>query len=643
MLTNKEIRAFPMPKISQETRALALQNAEHNVFVITCGRIKSNVVINVFSKDENGDVSLFYRYFVKRYDALLYNVRKNKITNGYLSNAFGYYGTVVSTQKQAEKLKKYINPESTSDSAGNVIESYDKKRSVMRSRLRKAEECSEIDGIMHKVRKVPKSFEKTIKKTMSYSKYIFYDRRNDFGKCSCCGSEIRLSELPKFRDKESGKCPKCGEKIRFKSELKRQRYNTYDEKMAVLVQKYARHVLIIRYFHIIYDYNVSQVPKVSVKEVVRTLIDYDKHKICDYEWYYYNGELRWCLPQCNMFNPDGFHHSFLNGSLHKAGLAKELRAADVNKYLQGWAQVNQFMKADSAEFCYMHIRYPEHLALNPILEPITKCGFYNLTSDYMNKQYIKSKFNKDEKSILKILSLKNRTQLREALALNINSDQLHIIQSYNQTTDINRPVSDILRIAEEYDGREESAFVLSDSRLRKLSKYLDSICHKKSERNNFIADYFDYLHNCESLNYIMTSDIVLYPKNFKRAHDKAAVDVKSKNLEEECKKIAKLLPDMHDKYDFSNDDFLIKAPDSGRDIIYEGQSLEHCVSSYVPRVAEGSTVILFIRRKNEPDKPYVTVEVRNDKVVQVRGFSNQKPESDVTNFMEQFKREKCIA
>ena len=81
MLTNKEIRALPMPRITHETKMLALQNADHNVFVVTSGKIKSNIVINVFSKNEDGRVSLFYRYFIKKHDARLYNIRTNKITD----------------------------------------------------------------------------------------------------------------------------------------------------------------------------------------------------------------------------------------------------------------------------------------------------------------------------------------------------------------------------------------------------------------------------------------------------------------------------------------------------------------------------------------------------------------------------------
>ncbi len=645
MLTNKEIRALPLPRITHEVKMLALQNSDRNVFVVTSGKVKSNIVINVFSKDLDGSVALLYRYFINQHNARLYKVQSNKITDGYLSNIFQYGDTITAPEKEAGKLKRYISPDRESYSVHNMIESYDSWRAEIRCQLRKDKKCAEIDNIMHRVRKVPKSFENTVRKTMSHSQYIFYDRKNNLGTCSCCGSEMKLSELPKFKDKETGKCPRCGEKIRYRSEVKRQRYNTYDEGMAVLVQKHAYHVLIARYFQIKYDYNNSQIPKVTVQEVIRTIIDYDKHSVHDYEWYYYNRAMRWCLPQSSMFHPNGFHHFFLKGRLHKAGLAKELRTAGMNTYLQGWEQINQFMKTDSAKYCYMHIQYPEHLAVNPILEPITKYGFYNLVSNYMDgsRHSLTYQLDKDEKSIIKILRMKNRVQLREARDLNINSKELDIVQMYNRTTDINRSVSEILRIGEEYSGREECAFVLPDSRLRKLSKYLDRQISKNSKRNNLIADYFDYLRNCETLNYDMTSDFVLYPKNFKKAHDKSVVDVQSKQLEKEYNMIAELLPSMHDKYDFSNDDLLIKAPDSGQDIISEGQALHHCVGTYVSRVAKGNTVILFIRRKKAPDKPYVTVEVKNDKIVQVRGFSNKTPESDVSDFVEQFKRAKHIA
>lgn len=110
----------------------------------------------------------------------------------------------------------------------------------------------------------------------------------------------------------------------------------------------------------------------------------------------------------------------------------------------------------------MRVKYLEYLAATPVLEQITKCGFYNLVSDYMSgKKYsMISLLNEKETSIIKILGLKNRVQLREARSLNINSKELDSIQTYNKTTDVNRSVSDILRLARDYEGREERVFAL---------------------------------------------------------------------------------------------------------------------------------------------------------------------------------------
>lgn len=644
MLTNKEIRALPMPKINSGTRTLALQNTKDDVFVITCGKIKSSVVINAFSKDGDGGVTLLYRYFIKQHNALLYNVKTNKITKGYLSNSL-WHGTMASTGKEAAKLKRYISPDSDKSAVGDIICTYDSWRSVKRSQIRRKQKTDETDRIMHKVRKAPKSFETTIRNTMAYSKYIFFNRNDNRGTCSCCGNTMELPELPKFRDKDYGKCPRCREKIRFRSETRRRLYRMCDTGMAVLIQKYDYHVLIARYFHIAYDYTSSPVPEITVQEVTRTLIDYDRHSVRDYEWYYYDGALRWCVPQISMYNPSGLHHPFLKGSLHKAGLQKELRAAGVDKYLEGREKIEECLRRDSADSCYLHVKYLECLAVHPVLEQMTKRGLYNLVSDYSQNKinYMNRQVDKNARSIVRILNLKNRTQLREAIALNINSDEMDIIQQYNNATDTDRPIRDIFKIADEYGIRKEDAFALSDSRLRKLTKYLDSLNYKESERDNLIIDYFDYLRNCESLNYAMTSETVLYPKDFKKAHDEAMVNIKSRKLEKECEVINRLLPDMHNKYDFSSDTLMIKAPDSGRDIIYEGQILHHCVSSYIPRVAKGETVILFIRKKKAPDKPYVTVEVKSDKIMQVRGFDNGRPEPDVSEFVEQFKLAKHIA
>ena len=44
------------------------------------------------------------------------------------------------------------------------------------------------------------------------------------------------------------------------------------------------------------------------------------------------------------------------------------------------------------------------------------------------------------------------------------------------------------------------------------------------------------------------------------------------------------------------------------ELIDEGNALNHCVGSYVDSYANGRTDILFLRRAEEPDKPWRTIE-----------------------------------
>lgn len=64
-------------------------------------------------------------------------------------------------------------------------------------------------------------------------------------------------------------------------------------------------------------------------------------------------------------------------------------------------------------------------------------------------------------------------------------------------------------------------------------------------------------------------------------------------------------------------------PKCTQDIKDESSNQHNCVSSYVKRVIDGECHILFLRKKDSPDKSLVTIEVRNDKIVQaLQKFNN---------------------
>ena len=82
--------------------------------------------------------------------------------------------------------------------------------------------------------------------------------------------------------------------------------------------------------------------------------------------------------------------------------------------------------------------------------------------------------------------------------------------------------------------------------------------------------------------------------------------------------------------EWEKDGLLIRLPVDGDEITAEGAYLRHCVGGYVDRMANGKTTIFFVRRVEEPDKPFYTLEWLNGRVQQCRTTHNgsyiQNPE-----------------
>lgn len=70
------------------------------------------------------------------------------------------------------------------------------------------------------------------------------------------------------------------------------------------------------------------------------------------------------------------------------------------------------------------------------------------------------------------------------------------------------------------------------------------------------------------------------------------------------------------EYEITYKDYKFFYPRSTQDIKDEAVQQQNCVASYIDRVINGSCHILFLRKKDEPTKSVVTIEVRNGQIVQ---------------------------
>lgn len=100
---------------------------------------------------------------------------------------------------------------------------------------------------------------------------------------------------------------------------------------------------------------------------------------------------------------------------------------------------------------------------------------------------------------------------------------------------------------------------------------------------------------------------------------------KKKELERYQKDFEKLQKDRIEKYEYTTDQdsFVIRVPHELYEITKEGMALGHCVGGYVNRHASGETNIIFLRKKAEENKPFYTIEIRGNSVIQIHGRHNR--------------------
>lgn len=123
-------------------------------------------------------------------------------------------------------------------------------------------------------------------------------------------------------------------------------------------------------------------------------------------------------------------------------------------------------------------------------------------------------------------------------------------------------------------------------------------------------------------------------------------EARDKEEQERLNKLAaKLYDQRKEKFEYADDNFSIVVPKEMNKITKEGVYLHHCVGGYISRVAEGRTNILFLRKNEEIDIPFFTIEVNNhNEVIQIHGLYNRwlGNEPDAVKFVIDWIHEKGI-
>lgn len=483
---------------------------------------------------------------------------------------------------------------------------------------------------MRPLRALPRGWQGWAKRDIMPA-YFFYDRRKSAesvtGICSACGKDVTLTGA---KHNATAVCPHCGRELTMKS---KGRMGTVTDRGTVqFIQRTGPDELVVRIVKPYHTYTRDGARR-EFHENARIFVRRGPDGKVMTEPYYYaynKGTLTHWIPG----ERPGFFGHYQYG--FEADTCGHVYCRNLPEALAGtpW------------EYCpvaafYGHDREPMQLPPflaaqldHPKLEHLIKIGFFRLASDLAYGRLSKDALDEAQDRTHRILKIAadDVPFLRE---LDADMGMLKMFQGYAGLKDRQR----LLRWQLDNQVTRDIGQVLEHVTPHKLMKYMDGVSGKYGSMQRAVSEYRDYLDMCAKLGYDLGNSFVLYPKDLRDAHDRAARCVKAEADAKLRRDFQAAIRAVSGHLDFEMGGMKIVLPDGPDDIVAEGQALHHCVGGYVDRVARHECVILFLRRCENPDKPFYTVEIRGGKIVQVRGRDNGDATPEVERFMEMWERQ----
>lgn len=393
---------------------------------------------------------------------------------------------------------------------------------------------------------------------------------------------------------------------------------------------------VFRYFDVYQRICEGERTEFNIYESIRITYDdlWYRRGIYSYHRYKTTNKVRWC---------NGYEF----GGCYWGGGKEEGKAVLYPRNLKRALKGSKLEYSGLPEFACQNIPFYQQNYIDTAteyqgIEKLVKAGYYNLTADSINGGS-DAALSLREKKLRKVLGLqgeyynlikKKDPHMREYRAL-YNCQQAGIRVTWEQVQEMSKYGRDF-------------AIYMRHTTPHKMLRYIRENTTRKWNNGDrqTVTDYHDYLQMAAILGYNMDDPYVLYPKNLKERHDQLVQEQEERKIELQGKKDDQkdgTLREMIKRsgwkaYEMETDDLLMRLPKRVREIRQEGQNQHHCVATYIDRMVSGETCILFIRKKEEPEESYYTVEVREGEVIQVRGKYNKDPGEDVKKFMNTFKK-----
>ena len=269
--------------------------------------------------------------------------------------------------------------------------------------------------------------------------------------------------------------------------------------------------------------------------------------------------------------------------------------------------------------------YLSKLHKYPITETLVKIGLKNLLDGVYNNRI---KIHETRTKIWQRLCLTkaNYDLLFKFDATSDSCETLQRLNEYDKNVDLEALKSYCDR--DIYFNLYSAEKVMSENKFsfKQIVDYLFSVQEEQGFiPNQAIDTWRDYLSMFEEFyGYRPRKKEDKYPDSLKKAHDLVSMYILRKKENTDSESFSSM-NEKWKKLNYADEKFCISLPASSADLNLESKELGHCVHTYSSYIRNEHCVILFLRKANEPDKPFFTMEFDcHDRLVQVRGKSNRE-------------------
>ena len=171
-------------------------------------------------------------------------------------------------------------------------------------------------------------------------------------------------------------------------------------------------------------------------------------------------------------------------------------------------------------------------------------------------------------------------------------------------------------------------------------------------KRDTLREFKDYLEMAERLGHDPHEEMIYRNKNWHDWHNRYTEEINreanKKKAKEDNRRYSAISKDYKRNkalFEWTDKEFIFLVPKNAEAINREGRMQHHCVGTlgYKDKMARRESFIIFMRYKDDPEKPYYTIECTETQVIQFYAEYDRQPDKEkvskvLAKWMEQVKK-----